>query len=161
MVNEQLFIKMGLEGWNGYLKRAGDLFNSLTDEQLAQETAPGKNTGTYLLGHLIAVHDRMIELMFLGERLYPELDEPYLKNPESAGLAKLDIPTLRGYWNTLNEKLAADFANMKPEDWFARHSAVSEEDFAKEPHRNRLNLVMNRASHIAWHYGQVLYLKVK
>lgn len=161
MANEQLFIKMGLEGWNSYLKRTVDLFNSLTDEQLAQETAPGKNTGAYILGHLIAVNDRMIEMMFLGERLYPELDEPYLKNPESAGPAKHDIHALRQYWNTLNETLAGYFANMQPADWFARHSAVSEEDFAKEPHRNRLNLVMNRTSHIAWHYGQVLYLKGK
>jgi len=161
MVNEQLFIKMGLDGWNSYLKRTSDLFSSLSNEQLAKETAPGKNTGTYLLGHLLAVHDRIIELFFLGERLHPELDEPFLKSPDKSGLEVPDITTLRQYWAALNDTLAAYFASMTTEDWFGRHSAVTEEDFAKEPHRNKLNLLMNRTNHIAWHYGQVLYLKEK
>lgn len=161
MANEQLFIKMALDGWNSYLKRTSDLFNSLSDEQLAKETAPGKNTGTYLLGHLLAVHDRIIELFFLGERLHPELDEPFLKNPDKSGLEVPDITTLRQYWSALNDTLAAYFAAMTAEDWFGRHSAVTEEDFVKEPHRNKLNLLMNRTNHIAWHYGQVLYLKEK
>jgi hypothetical protein len=29
----------------------------------------------YLVGHLIATHDRMFPLLDLGERLHPELDE--------------------------------------------------------------------------------------
>ncbi|HVX50795.1 MAG TPA: DinB family protein [Chitinophagaceae bacterium] len=159
MADKQLFIKMALDGWNTYVKRTGDLFDSLSDEQVAGETSPGRNTGTYLLGHLIAVHDRIIELFFLGERLHPELDEPFLKNPDKSGLAMPAIPTLREYWKTLHETLAGHFAAMQPEDWFARHSAVKEEDFTKEPHRNRLNLLMNRTNHLATHYGQVIYLK--
>jgi len=159
MADQQLFIKMALDGWNGYIKRTGDLFNSLSDEQLAKETAPGKNTGAYLLGHLIAVNDRIIELFSLGERLHPELDEPFLKSPDKSGLEVPAIPILRQYWATLSETLTGYFNSMTADDWFARHNAVTAEDFEKEPHRNKLNLLMNRTCHVAWHYGQVLYLK--
>jgi hypothetical protein len=159
MPNTQLFVKMALDAWNTYIKRSSDLFNSLTDEQIAQETSPGRNTGAYLLGHLTAVHDRMIEHFFLGERLHPELDEVYLNNPDKSGLAMPAIGTLREYWATVNETLANYFNNMQAGDWFERHNSVSPEDFATQPHRNKLNLLMNRTSHLAYHYGQAIYLK--
>ncbi|HWB26586.1 MAG TPA: DinB family protein [Chitinophagaceae bacterium] len=159
MADQQLFIKMALDAWNTYLKRTGDLFNSLSDEQIMQETSPGRNTGTYLLGHLIAVHDRIIELFFLGERLHPELDEAFLKNPDKSGFDMPPVETLKQYWATVHQTLAGYFANMKADDWFARHSSVSPEDFEKEPQRNKLNLLMNRTNHLAYHYGQVIYLK--
>lgn len=47
---------------------------------------------------------------------------------------------------------------MKAEDWFMRHTAISEENFASEPHRNKLNIVMNRTSHLSYHLGQLVYL---
>jgi hypothetical protein len=161
MADEKLFIKMGLEGWNTYLKRTADIFNGLTDEELSLEVASGRNSAKYLLGHLVAVHDRMIELFFLGERLYPQLDEAFLKNPDKSGLEMPGEQTLRQYWVTLHQTLADYFNAMQPADWFARHSSVSEEDFAKEPHRNRLNLLMNRTNHLANHYGQLLLIKKK
>lgn len=42
-----------------------------------------------------------------------------------------------------------------------KHSAVSEEDFAKEPHRNKLNLLLNRTNHLSYHHGQLVFLKEK
>jgi hypothetical protein len=36
---------------------------------------------------------------------------------------------------------------------------VSPEDFAKEPHRNRLNVLISRTNHMANHIGQLLLLK--
>jgi len=159
MADQQLFIKMALDSWNMYVKRSSDLFNSLTDEQVMKETSPGRNTGTYLFGHLVAVHDRIIEHLFLGERLHPELDEAFLKNPDKSGFDMPSVATLREYWITVHETLANYFKNMQAADWFSRHNSVSEEDFAKEPHRNKLNLLMNRTGHLAYHYGQVIYLK--
>ncbi len=161
MAEQQLFVKMALDAWNTYVKRTGDIFSSLTDEGIQTEVAPGRNTGTYLLGHLVAVHDRMIELFSLGERLYPQLDEAFLKNPDKSGLDMPDVPTLRTYWVTVHSTLGDYFAAMQPPDWFTRHSSVSEEDFAKEPHRNKLNLLMNRTNHLANHYGQLIFLKPK
>ena len=48
---------------------------------------------------------------------------------------------------------------MQPEDWFQKHSSVSAEDFAKEPHRNKLNIMITRATHLAYHTGQMALLK--
>ena len=42
-----------------------------------------------------------------------------------------------------------------------RGNLVSAEDFAKEPHRNKLNLIINRTNHQNTHYGQLIYLKPK
>jgi len=44
--------------------------------------------------------------------------------------------------------------NRQPDEWFAKHSAVSAEDFAKEPHRNKLNILVNRTNHHSYHLGQ-------
>jgi hypothetical protein len=35
-----------------------------------------------------------------------------------------------------------------------KHSAVSEEDFLREPHRNRFTVLLGRTAHIAYHVGQ-------
>jgi hypothetical protein len=47
---------------------------------------------------------------------------------------------------------------LSTEDWLSRHTAVSEEDFAKEPHRNKLNILVSRTTHLAGHTGQMVYL---
>jgi len=65
---------------------------------------------------------------------------------------------LKNRWRTINEKLTTHFANMTPAQWFERHTAVSEEDFAKEPHRNKLNVLLSRTTHQAYHLGQLILL---
>jgi hypothetical protein len=156
---QQLFVKMAMDAWNIQVDRTNKLFNALSDDQLKQEVAPGRNSGTYLLGHLTAVHDALLPLLGLGERLYPELDEVFIKNPDKSGLSKPDTKDLRQYWNAVNSKLEKHFANFSVDDWFKRHTAISESDFEKEPHRNRLNVLLNRTAHLANHLGQLTFLK--
>jgi hypothetical protein len=36
---------------------------------------------------------------------------------------------------------------------------VTEEDFANEPHRNRLAILLSRTSHASYHLGQLMFLK--
>ena len=45
------------------------------------------------------------------------------------------------------------------EQWLERHMSVSPEDFDKEPHRNKLNIIISRTNHIAYHLGQLVLLK--
>ena len=59
-------------------------------------------------------------------------------------------------WSAVHGKLAAGFAAFTPEDWLQRHAAISEEDFAKEPHRNRLAVLLSRTAHAAFHSGQIV-----
>jgi hypothetical protein len=135
------------------------LLNTLSDEQLQNEIAPGKNRGIYLLGHLIAVHDDMLILLDLGEKLYPELYEPFLKLPDKTTTAIPTVSELRSLWVKQCEVLKQKFDALQTEQWFEKHTAVSTEDFTKEPHRNKLNIIITRTSHLQYHLGQLHLLK--
>lgn len=155
------FVKMVTDLWHSTNKRMDDTLANLTDEQLLQETSPGRNTGRYLLGHLTAVNDAMLPLLGFGEKMYPQLEKPFIATPDKSGQEMPPISELRKYWHTISEKLDQHIAEQKPSDWFAKHNSVSAEDFAKEPHRNKLNIVLGRANHLNYHLGQLNFLKEK
>lgn len=159
MNTTEIAVKMVLDRWYGSIKNLDSILNSLTDEQLEKEIAPSKNRGIYLLGHLVAVHDDMIRLLDLGDKLYPELFEPFIKAADKTVAEIPTVATLRTYWNKQNEVLAEKFNNLSVEEWFQKHTAVSAEDFAKEPHRNKLNIIITRTSHLQYHSGQIVLLK--
>ncbi len=159
LTSTQTMVKMVLDRWYALLKNCDDLFSSLTDEELEKEIAPGRNRGIYLLGHLIAVHDDMMLLLNFGDKLYPALHEPFLKLPDRAIDEIPSAQELRTYWSWHNEILSGKINSMPAEDWFQRHNAVSPEDFTKEPHRNKLNIIITRSSHLAYHFGQLRLLK--
>ena len=152
-------VKMILDRWYGSIKNCNSILESLTDEQLEKEIAPNKNRGIYLLGHLIAVHDDLIRLLDLGDKLYPELFEPFIKSADKAVAEIPTVATLREFWIKQNEVLTEKFNSLSVEDWFQKHTAVSAEDFAKEPHRNKLNIIITRTSHLQYHTGQIVLLK--
>ena len=156
-----LFIKMVLSNWQMQNQRLTALFNKLSDDELAQETAPGRNSGIYLLGHMTAVHDAMLPLLGFGDRLFPELEETFIRNPDRSGLPTPATATLRQYWTAVSTALDQHTNNLPAGDWFTRHGAVSEEDFLKEPHRNKLNIMINRTNHLSTHLGQLIYLVKK
>jgi len=152
-------LKMVFDRWSALIKNFDNSLNALTDNQLQNEIAPGKNRGIYLLGHMIAVHDDMLRLLDMGDKMYPELYEPFINAPDKT---VTDIPsatTLRIYWAKQNEVLAEKFKALQPEEWFQKHTAVSAEDFAKEPHRNKLNIIITRTTHLAYHHGQFVLIK--
>lgn len=160
MTNQnELAVKSVLDAWNSRVKQANDIFTGLTDEQLQKEIAPGRNRGIYLLGHLTAVHDRMLPLLGFEAQVYPHLDEPFLNKPDKAVAEIPSAKELRAAWSTVNSKLASHFNKIQVDEWFQKHTAVSAEDFVKEPHRNRLTAVMGRAGHLAYHVGQLVLLK--
>ena len=159
MDNKTVMVKMTVDAWNMLLDRTTKLVDGLTDEQLAADSAPGRNSGVYLVGHLAAVSDRLIDMLGGGERLHPEMDEPFLFKPDKSGLPMPTIPELRQSWTDIHAKLQQHILAMTPDEWFGRHSAVSEEEFQKEPHRNKLNVLMSRSLHMSNHLGQLTYLK--
>ena len=158
-MKEELFIKMVLDAWNVHVKRTDDLINSFSDEQLMKEIAPGRNRGIYLLGHLAAVHDRIFPLLGLGNQLKPELYNIFVENPDKAIANIPATADLRLFWKEVNTTLCEHFTSLTPAQWFQKHNSVSEQDFMKEPHRNKLNIVINRTNHLASHLGQLLYLR--
>ena len=159
MTTTDTMLKMVFDRWNASIKNADDLFNSLSDETLQKEIAPGRNRGIYVLGHLIAVHDDMLILLDMGEKLYPELVEPFIKSPDKTVSQLPTVAELRTYWVKQCEVLKQKFDSLKPAEWFVKHTAVSAEDFAKEPHRNKLNIIITRTTHLQYHLGQLVLLK--
>lgn len=154
-----LVIKMTLTAWNAQNGYLNNLITTLTDEQLAKEIAPGRNTGIYLLGHLIAVSDAMLPLLGFGDRLYPALAKPFIDTPDKSGQEMPTVAELKQNLEAVNAKLASHFQSSTAEEWLSRHMSVSPEDFIKEPHRNKLNVVISRTNHMANHIGQMLLLK--
>ena len=159
MEPQPLFVKMTLLAWDLQVKRASKLFDTLSDEQLLLEVTPGGNRGIYLLGHLIAVNDAMLSLLGLGERLHPELDNAFITNPDKSGIIMPSIKELRQYWSEVHARLAERFLSLSPEEWFQRHNSMTDEDWQKEPHRNKLSVLMSRTSHVAYHLGQEVLVK--
>ncbi|MEO6283057.1 MAG: DinB family protein [Dyadobacter sp.] len=157
--DRQLFIKMVVSNWELQNQRLNGLIDKLSDDQMLQPVAAEKNRAIYLLGHLIAVNDGMIPLLGLGERLFPELETPFVKNPDDVAIHTASVAELRASWIKLNNALTVYFNGMDPSDWFTKHSGISEENFAKEPHRNKLNILINRTNHQAYHLGQLIFLK--
>jgi hypothetical protein len=157
-MQETLFIKPILDNWYGNITRTNDIFNGLTDEQLLHEVAPGKNRAIYLLGHLTAVHDRMLPLLNFGKQLHPELDT-FITSPDKALNEMPSATDLRNSWKEVNETLASHFKSLSPDEWLQKHTSVSEEDFVKEPHRNRLSVLASRTNHLSYHLGQLVFLK--
>lgn len=159
MDTKQLMVKSALDAWTSRFEAADKMFSSLTDEQLEREVAPGKNRVLYLLGHLTAVHDRMLPLLGFEAQKYPHLDEPFLLKPDRS---VADIPSvleLRTAWQTVHAALNGHISNLSPEEWFQKHTAVTNEDFEKEPHRNRINVLIGRTNHMQYHMGQVALVK--
>lgn len=161
MDQQQLFVKMTMNAWEIQISRLDKFFKSLTDEQFKQEIAPGKNTIFYLFGHLIAVNDNILKVIGAGERLYPQLDEAFIQKPDKSGLPTPSVSELKSYWETVNKKLTEAFARIKPAEWFEKHTVVSAEDFAKEPHRNKLSVIINRTNHNSYHHGQLILTQKK
>lgn len=159
MSNEQLYIAAVLHSWKQVLGRYSDGIAPLTDEQFQKRVAPGKNRLYYLLGHLTAVHDRLFPLLGIGDRLRPDLDEAFITNPDGTLPDPLPAAELKALWTEINNKLTAALERFTPQQWLEKHTAVSNEDFAKDPTRNRLAVVLSRTNHLSYHSGQAMLTK--
>ncbi len=159
MTNEEILSVTVLNSWKLVISRLDKVFSELDDEQRQQQIAPGKHRIFYLVGHLIATHDRMFPLLGLGDRLHPELDQPYIANPDRVLADPLSAPELRRAWTEVNSKLTKALERFRLEDWLQKHTSVSDEDFVKDPTRNQLAVVISRTSHVSHHFGQALLAK--
>ena len=83
----------------------------------------------------------------------------FLKNADKVITQIPSATELRNFWVKQCEVLKQKFDSLKPEEWFEKHTAVSAEDFAKEPHRNKLNIILTRTTHLQYHLGQLVLLK--
>jgi hypothetical protein len=154
MTSEQALAVAAVNSWKSTIERADRLFSPLTEEQLLKEVAPGKNRLIYLWGHLTAVHDRMLPLLVLGPRVHPEYDALFITAPDKTVPVLPPAEEIKKAWDEVNGALLAGFEGLSGAAWLEKHGSVSDEDFAKEPQRNRFSVLLSRTSHIAFHLGQ-------
>jgi hypothetical protein len=91
--------------------------------------------------------------------MFPEIKDTFIRTPDNINEQPFTVTDLRRKWTAVNEELKKHFDNLSPEEWLQKHAAVSEEDFAKAPHRNRLNVVLSRTNHLSYHQGQLVMLQ--
>src|SRR3979411_826008 len=144
MGNDFSCVALPLKVGKTQIDRADKLLGSLSSEEVLREIAPGKNRLLYLWGHLTAIHDAMLPLLGIGERLYPEFDVSFVSNPDKSQAAIPSHEQVRQAWKTVNAELSKGFEKMSSSDWVQRHAAVSEEDFAKDTFRNRFPILLSR-----------------
>lgn len=152
-------IQQAKNAWAAQNKTVSKFLNKYDDAVYENEIAPGRNRAVYLLGHLVAVNDGMITLLGLGDRLFPHLDEMFIKAPDKTVNDIPSVATLKQNWEALNEALTHRFSQMTTQDWMGRHTSVSEEDFVNEPLRNKLNVLISRTNHQSYHMGQLNLLQ--
>jgi hypothetical protein len=156
MGNDGAYVALGLKTWKTHIERADRLFGSLSSEDVLREIAPGRNRLVYLWGHLTAIHDAMLPLLGIGERLYPEFDVAFVSNPDKSQAAIPSHEQVRQAWARVNAELSKGFEKMSWSDWAQRHTAVSEEDFAKDTSRNRFAILLSPTNHLSYHLGQAV-----
>jgi DinB superfamily len=156
---DEPFVQTVVLSWKQIVNRLDQQFAPLDGEQLQKQVAPDKNRLFYLLGHLTVVHDRMLPLLGIGERLHPQLDEVYLSNPDRTFADPLSAVDLKEAWSEVNNAITSAVEKFSADDWLKKHAAVSEEDFAKEPTRNRLAVFLSRTNHASFHAGQAVLAK--
>ena len=153
-MSEQALVTAAVNSWKLNIERADRTFSPLTEEQLLQQVAPGKNRLIYLWGHLTAVHDRMLPLLVLGPRLHPKYDALFITSPDKAVPTLPAAEEIKKAWDEINGALLAGFESLSAADWLQKHASVSDEDFAKDPQRNRFSVLLSRTTHISFHLGQ-------
>jgi uncharacterized damage-inducible protein DinB len=141
--------------WETYNKRIQKSLEAIKDEHYNSPIVPGGNSPSWVMGHLADTDDALLELFGIRKRMFPELAKIYHHERDTNQAGHLSKAELSQKWNQIQEELNRVFKSMSESDWLSRHTAVSEEDFKKEPHRNKLNVMLSRVSHRASHLGQV------
>jgi hypothetical protein len=154
MTTESSLVDSALRSWKSNVDRIGEFFGALSEEQLLEEIAPGKNRLIYLWGHLTAISDAMLPVLEFGQRHHPELDLMFVKNPDRSVPAMLSGEDLKLIWKEINQTLWTEMCKLSGSEWLQKHASVSEEDFVREPHRNRFAILLGRTAHLAYHFGQ-------
>jgi hypothetical protein len=87
-------------------------------------------------------------------------DEAQLQQQVAPGKNRLFY--LVGHLTAVHDRmfpLTAAFEALTPQEWLQKHTQVSDEDFAKDPSRNRFAVFLSRTNHASFHTGQLALVK--
>ncbi len=141
--------------WDTYNRRMQKVIETISDENFQRPVVPDGNSPSWLLGHLVDTDDALLQLFGISDRMFPELAKVYHHERGTNQAGHLSKTDLAEKWKAVLAKLDEAFKSMNENDWLGRHMSVTEEDFKKEPHRNKLNVMLSRVGHKASHLGQI------
>lgn len=148
-------IEICLIQWDTYNRRMQKMLDALSADRYNTPIVAGGNSPSWLMGHLADTDDALLELFGIRKRMFPELAKIYHHERGTNQTGHLTKEELNSRWKAIVVELDKAFKSMNESDWHNRHMAVTEEDFKKEPQRNKLNVMLSRVSHKASHLGQV------
>ncbi|HLZ15977.1 MAG TPA: DinB family protein [Cyclobacteriaceae bacterium] len=151
-------IEICLLQWKTYNTRTQKMLDAMSTQNFNTPIVPSGNSPSWLFGHLADTDDKLLELFGIRSRLFPELEEIYHHDRGTNQTGHLSKEELTTKWKSISAELDRTFNAWTEKDWMSRHTAVSEEDFIKEPHRNKLNVMLGRVEHKASHLGQIAML---
>jgi uncharacterized damage-inducible protein DinB len=141
--------------WDAYNRRMQKALDTISEESFYKPIVKDGNSPSWLMGHLADTDDALLELFGIRQRIFPELATIYHHERGTNQSGHLSKAELLNKWIVIVSELDRAFKRMSEKEWHARHMAVSEEDFKKEPHRNKLNVMLSRVTHKASHLGQM------
>ena len=129
-------------------RKISDLINRLSDEDLKKDVAFGRNSGLYLLGHLIASNDLLLPLFGFGEKMYPEYEKIFLCCPDKCAQNFPAVKEVKSHWFALNEHLNLKFSSLNEKQW------IIEDHNSNHQFKTMLSIV----NHQCYHLGQLAFL---
>ncbi|MEO8534291.1 MAG: DinB family protein [Flavobacterium sp.] len=136
------------QAWLLQNRKISDLVHKLNDEDLKKDVAFGRNSGLYLLGHLIASNDLLMPLFGFGEKMYPDYEKIFLCCPDKCAQNFPTVKQVKFHWFTLNEHLNLKFSSLNEKQW------IIEDDTAFHQFKTMLSIV----NHQCYHLGQLNFL---
>ncbi|GAC1587892.1 MAG: hypothetical protein NVS3B19_07190 [Ginsengibacter sp.] len=101
----------------------------------------------------------MVKIFGLGQPLFPEYEQPFIRTPDHSGQEFPSPSELRENYKKHREELKSIFEKITLDEWMSKHSLMSDDDFEKEPTRNKMSVLLSRIHHLAYHLGQMKLAK--
>lgn len=135
----------------------GGWLNSLTDENLKTEVAPGQNHGVYILGHLIVSDDDFSGYMGKGDYLYPDYRKMFGQNSKCLSPENYPpVPELREAWRKVCEKNQKIYEELTDEELEQYHAIPQDPAHPENDYfRTKARIIMAWQLHQAYHVGQL------
>ncbi len=148
-------VEICLLQWDTYNRRMQKVIDTINDQNFTAPIVTNGNSPSWLLGHLADTDDKLLELFGIKNRMFPELETIYHHERGTNQTGHLSKGDLSTRWKAITAELDKAFKTWNESEWLSKHTAVTAEDFKKEPQRNKLNVMLSRVSHKASHLGQI------